>query len=155
MNEKRFVLIICGVIVLTLIISITIGISVHNSHKSIELDVDARYSEEEALKVKDMYNTEDMKREFLDVAENISSSVAAKLLDGSVTDTDSLAINIQNINMILSSSDWGALNLLRPTKWIGTWYLDGAGFLKFRFSSKTFEPDWVNDESVFEYIVLN
>lgn len=155
MNEKRFVLLISAVIALTVVISITIGINVHNAHKSLELNVDTEYSEENALKVRDMYNTEDMKNEFMDVAESISASISAKLLDGTVTDSTSLNKSIQNINMVLSSANWDTLNLVRPTKWIGTWYLDASGFVKFKFSSKTLEPDWVSDESVSKYIVLN
>lgn len=155
MNEKRFVLLIGTVIALTVVISVIVGINVHNAHKSLELNVDAEYSEENALKARNMYNTEDMKNEFMDVAESISASVSAKLLDGTVTDVSSLEQSIQNINAVLSSANWDTLKLVRPTKWIGTWYLDASGFVKFKFSSKTLEPDWVSDESVSEYIVLN
>lgn len=155
MNEKRFVLIISAVIALTVIISVIVGINVHNAHKSLELNVDTEYSEENALKARNLYNTEDMKNEFLDVAESISSSVSQKLLDGTVIDSASLNKSIQNINEVLSSTNWDTLSLVRPTKWIGTWYLDASGFVKFKFSSKTLEPDWAGDESVSKYIVLN
>lgn len=155
MNEKRFILIIFGAIALTIIISVIVGINVHNSNKSLELNVDTEYSEENALKAKEMYNTENMKDEFLNVVRDISQAVSAKLLDGRVTDDASLEASIKNINSVLASNSWDTLNVVRPTKWIGTWYLDSMGFLKFRFSNKTLEPDWVHDESVSEYIVLN
>lgn len=155
MNEKRFILIIFGAIALTIIISVIVGINVHNSNKSLELNVDTEYSEENALKAKEMYNTENMKDEFLNVVRDISQAVSAKLLDGRVTDDASLEASIKNINSVLASGSWDTLNIVRPTKWIGTWNLDSKGFLKFRFLNKTFEPDWVHDESVSEYIVLN
>ncbi len=155
MNDKRFILIIFGAIALTVIISVIVGINVYSSNKSLELNVDESYSEENALKAKDMYSTEKMRQEFLSTAQSISESVTTKLLDGSVTDNASLEASIKNINSVLASNSWDILNIVRPTKWIGTWYLDSMGFLKFRFLNKTFEPDWVHDESVSEYIVLN
>lgn len=155
MNEKRFILMIFCVIALTIIISVIVGINVSKAHKGLELNVDTEYSEENALKAKEMYNTENMKDEFLNVVQEISQAVSAKLLDGRVTDNASLEASIKNINSVLASSSWDTLNIVRPTKWIGTWYLDGMGFLKFRFFNKTLEPDWASDESVSKYIVLN
>lgn len=155
MNEKRFILIIFGAIALTIIISVIVGVNVSKAHKGLELNVDTEYSEENALRAKEIYNTEDMKDEFLNAVQEISQVVSARLLDGRVTDNASLEASIKNINSVLASNSWETLNTVRPTKWIGTWYLDSMGFLKFRFLNKTLEPDWVHDESVSEYVVLN
>lgn len=155
MNEKRFILIIFGAIALTIIISVIVGVNVHNANKGLELNVDTEYSEENALRAKEIYNTEDMKDEFLNAVQDISQAVSARLLDGRVTDNASLEASIKNINSVLASNSWDTLNTVRPTKWIGIWYLDSMGFLKFRFLNKTLEPDWVHDESVSDYVVLN
>lgn len=155
MNEKRFILVIFSAIALTLIISIIVCINAFSKNVIYTLNVDNEYSEESALKAKQLYDTSEMKDEFVQTFEEISAVLSSKLLDGTITDEQALRGSIKNINKTLSSNDWSALNLNRPVKWIGTWYLNDNGFLKFKFSSKAFEPSWVNQERVSEYIVLN
>lgn len=155
MNEKRFILVIFSAIALTLIISIIVCINAFSKNATYTLNVDNEYSEESALKAKQLYDTSEMKDEFVQTFEEISAVLSSKLLDGTITDEQALRESIKNINKTLSSNDWSALNLNRPVKWIGTWHLNDNGFLKFKFSSKAFEPSWVNQECVSEYIVLN
>ena len=155
MNEKRFILVIFSAIALTLIISIIDCINAFSKNATYTLNVDNEYSEESALKAQQSYDTSEMKDEFVQTFEEISAVLSSKLLDGTITDEQALRESIKNINKTLSSNDWSALNLNRPVKWIGTWYLNDNGFLKFKFSSKAFEPSWVNQECVSEYIVLS
>lgn len=154
MNEKRFILIIFSAIAVTVIISTFVCINVFSNNK-YSLEDNENYSEENALMVKQLYDTSDMEEEFVKTYEEISSVLSSKLLDGSITDEQSLLGEIKYINAVLLSNDWNSLNVVKPVKWLGTWYLDSNGFLKFRFSNKSIEPSWINNKSVSEYIVLN
>lgn len=157
MKDKIFVSAVIGIIVLTVAISVIVGVNVYSKNKVYVLDATSKdYLEEEnALKAKSIYDTKEMKEEFLTITEKLSNTVYSKLLDGTVTDDTSLKSFIANYNKILSTEHWESIGVDYPSEWIGTWYLDNNGFVKFKFATKTIEPEWVQDEEVQDYIVVN
>lgn len=157
MKDKIFVSVIIGIIVLTIIISVTVGISVYSKNKEFVLDAssDDYMEEENALKAKSIYDTKEMKEKFLTIAEKLSNAVYSKLLDGTVTDDSTLKSFVNRYNRVLATEDWESINVDYPSEWIGTWYLDNNGFVKFKFATKIIEPTWVQDEDVKDYIVAN
>ena len=42
-----------------------------------------------------------------------------------------------------------------PTYWNGTWSVDNKGKLKFKFSNKKIEPDWISDATVSNFVIAN
>ena len=157
MKEKIFVSAIISIIVLTVIISITVGVTVYNKDKMYVLDAASTdYLEEEnALKAKSQYDTKEMKQQFLTKAQELSNVIYAKMLDGTVIDDKGLQDFIQNYNRVLATEYWESIGVTYSNKWIGTWYLDNKGFVKFKFATKEIEPSWIQDEDVKDYIVVN
>lgn len=157
MNEKKFALGIVGIIIISAVISVIVGVSSYNNNKDCVLDANSNdyIDEEYALKAKEIYDTEQMKQEFIDTATSISSAISSKLLDGSVLNDKELKDAVYKYNKILSSSNWEELGVEKPKDWIGKWQLDENGFLKFKFSSENLQPDWITDSEVQDYILLD
>jgi len=157
MKDKIFVSVIIAAITLTVIISLIVGVSVYNKNKVYVLDAssDDYMEEENALKAKSIYDTKEMKEEFLTISQKLSNTVYSKLLDGTVTDESTLKSFVNRYNRILVTEDWESIGVDYPSEWIGTWYLDNNGFVKFKFAAKIIEPTWVQDEDVKDYIVAN
>jgi len=157
MKDKIFVSVIIAAITLTVIISLIVGVSVYNKNKVYVLDAssDDYMEEENALKAKSIYDTKEMKEEFLTISQKLSNTVYSKLLDGTVTDESTLKSFVNRYNRILVTEDWESIGVDYPSEWIGTWYLDNNGFVKFKFAAKIIEPTWVQDQDVKDYIVAN
>lgn len=157
MKDRIFVSVVIGLIALTVAISVVVGVTVYNRNKLFVLDAssDEYLEEENALKAKNMYDAKDMKEEFITTAKELSNVVYSKILDGSITDEQSLKKFIEQYNKVLDTDNWENLGLEYPSKWIGKWYLDNNGFVKFKFATNTIEPEWVNDTDVQDYIVVN
>lgn len=154
MNEKKFVFGIIGIISIAIIIALICVIYGINQEERFVLNAN-EYKEENALKAKEQYESEDAKQKFIQQAEQISASIYSKMLDGSIIDETGLSTSIAAYNTILLSNNWDRLGLDYPVQWIGTWFLNEQGFLKFKFKSESIEPNWVNDEDVSDYIELN
>jgi len=157
MKEKIFVSVIITAISLTVVISLIVGISVYNKNKIFVLDASSKdYLEEEnALKAKSQYDTKEMKQQFLTKAQELSNVIYSKLLDGTVIDDKGLQDFIKNYNRVLATEYWESLGVTYSNQWIGIWYLDNNGFVKFKFATKEIEPSWIQDEDVKDFIVAN
>lgn len=101
------------------------------------------------------YETSELKEMFLQDAEYIELKLANHLLDGSVTDQNSLNKKVGKINKQLKSNNWSNLEMVKTNNWNGIWFLDENGFLKFKFSSKENEPEWIKDSQIALYIIKN
>lgn len=152
MNEKKFVFAIILAISITVIISVSVVITSLNKNSKVALDLAV---EENAAKAKLTYDNQEMKEEFLDIAKTLSDSIYSKLLDGTITDEASLREKINTYNNILATNNWDTFGLKYSEKWIGTWYLNEQGFVKFKFAAKSIEPSWINAQDVVDYIVAN
>lgn len=157
MNEKKIIFLVIGVIGLVLIVCSSIVINTYNRNKPFVPNMSKinKIIEQDAYAAKSYYDTEEMKEEFITLLNKTLNAVSDKLLDGTVIDPTSLAQAVTKYNKILASNNWKELNLEFPTKWLGTWWLNDAGILKFKFASKDIEPNWVECNEVKEYVILN
>ena len=151
---KNKPLYIFGVILIAmLIIAISVVVSQYNKNKPI---VPGKYlevsSSNDMAKIKETYDSEEKKQQFLQTCEDIELAVANSFLDGSVTNDIELVSRIQKINGVLKSDDWSYLGLQMPDYWMGEWRLDEKGSVTFTFQSENIKPDWAQDEDVKKYI---
>lgn len=102
-----------------------------------------------------LYTTSQLKEMFLQDAKKIELKVSNLLLDGSVTDQNSLDKKVEKINNWLKKDNWKKLDLVNIDRWNGIWFLDKNGMIKFKFASKEIEPNWIKDNEVAVYIVEN
>lgn len=153
MLKNKSMLIFITILIAVIIIAISVVVSQYNKNKPIIPD---RYievsSSQDMLKVKNAYEVQGKKEEFLSICESIELATANKLLDGTVTNDEELSKAIGNINQILASDDWSALGLETEDYWMGKWLLDSKGAVKFEFKNNNIKPSWTKDEEIKKYI---
>ena len=142
-------------VILIAIVSIAISVVVlaYNKDKPIIPDKYIEVlSSNDMAKIKVAYDNDEKKQEFLKLCTSIELAVANKLLDGSVTNNQELAVAIGKINNVLVSNDWSYLGIDETTYWMGKWQLDTNGALSFTFQEDGIKPNWIQDEEVKKYI---
>ena len=142
-------------VILIAIVSIAISVVVlaYNKDKPIIPDKYIEVlSSNDMSKIKIAYEGDEKKQEFLNLCASIELAVANKLLDGSVTNDQELAVAISKINNVLVSNDWSYLGIDESTYWMGKWKLDTNGALSFTFQEADIKPNWAQDEDVKKYI---
>ena len=55
----------------------------------------------------------------------------------------------------LKKDSWSGILNNKSTYYVGQYILDEKCNIKFKFKSKEIEPNWINDEEVKKYIILN
>lgn len=142
-------------VILIAIVSIAISVVVlaYNKDKPVIPDKYIEVlSSNDMSKIKSAYEVEGKKEDFLNLCASIELAVANKLLDGSVTNEQELAVAIEKINNVLVSNDWSYLAIDESTYWMGKWQLDTNGALAFTFQEEDIKPNWAQDEDVKKYI---
>ena len=135
------------------IIAISVVVSVYNENKPIVPDQDIEViSSNDMLKVKNAYEVEGKKQEFLELCSKIELGVANKLLDGTVTNDSELKGAIEKINKVLLTGDWSYIGVEASTYWMGKWELNDSGSVTFTFRDNNLKPNWANDTDVKQYI---
>ena len=100
-------------------------------------------------------NIEQSKAIFVEMKNTIELKVANLMLDGSVTDNNSMEEKIEDINNLLENERWDKLGIIYNEEIKGNWSLDESGMVKFKFESKDVEPSWIVDTDIKEYIIKN
>ena len=153
MKKNLPIILIITVLAIIVIIAVSIVINNFNANKHINPDTNlTNLSENDLKKVKEDYEKEGKKEEFLGVCSEVELAVVNRILDGSVTNDDELAFAISKINSTLSSKDWSNLELSYPSYWMGTWRLNEKARLYFKFMYDEIKPSWANDTDVLKYV---
>lgn len=153
MLKNKPIYIFAIILIAVLVIAISVVVSQYNKNKPIVPNKAIQVvSSNDAQKIKNAYETEGKKEEFLSLCERIELAVANKLLDGTVTNDGELAQAITKINSVLKSDDWSYLSLESSSYWMGEWKLDSKGTLTFTFQNSDMKPSWTKDEDVKMYI---
>lgn len=153
MLKNKPIYIFAIILIAVLVIAISVVVSQYNKNKPIVPNKAIQVvSSNDAQKIKNAYETEGKKEEFLSLCERIELAVANKLLDGTVTNDGELAQAITKINSVLKSDDWSYLSLESSSYWMGEWKLDNKGTLTFTFQNSDMKPSWTKDEDVKMYI---
>lgn len=153
MEKNKPIYIFAAILIAIVTIAISVVVSVYNKNKPIVPDKYIEVtSSNDMSKIKIAYEADGKKQEFLDLCSKIELAVANRLLDGTVTNEQELALAISKINDVLKTDDWSYLGLEASTYWMGNWWLDSKGAVKFTFKENNMKPDWAQDEDAKVYI---
>ena len=153
MLKNKPIYVFALILIAIIIVAISVVVSQYNKNKPIVPDKSMEVlSSNDMLKIKQAYNTQEKKQEFITICKTIELAVANKLLDGTVTNDSELASAIENINNMFKTDDWSELGLESSTYWMGEWKLDDKGMITFTFQTDNIKPDWSQDEDVEIYI---
>ena len=152
---KKHIPIILFVVILAIVIFAMVKIVVgsYEKNKPINPNVNLENLNENDLnKIKEKYEDERKKDEFLKLCSDIELAVTNRILDGTVTNDSELKEAINEINNILKTTNWEALGISYPTYWMGNWKLNDEGKLQFSFKYNEIKPSWVEDKEVSKYV---
>ncbi|MNP75467.1 hypothetical protein D3C76_1725310 [compost metagenome] len=76
-------------------------------------------------------------------------------MNNSTLDKNSFKDIVKDMKKELSKSEWKLLNLEKSKYWSGNWSLTDEGDVKFKFSKKDIEPDWIKDNDISSMVILN
>lgn len=153
MLKNKPIYIFAAILIAIVTIAISVVVSVYSKNRPI---VPNKYikvtSLEDMVKIKTAYEEPGKKQEFLALCSKIELAVANRFLDGTVTNEQELALAISKINDVLKTDDWSYLGIESSTYWMGNWWLDSKGAVKFTFKENNIKPDWAQDEDSKVYI---
>lgn len=153
MLKNKPLIIFITILIAIIIIAISVVVSVYNKNKPIVPDNSVEVvSSNDMQKIKKTYESEGKKEEFLKVCSDIELAIANKFLNGTITNDDELAKEIEKINGVLKSKDWSYIGVKHTSYWMGDWQLDEKGSLTFTFSNTDIKPSWAQDSDVNKYI---
>lgn len=155
--KPRFYIILISVVLITLVISIYNVSSklkkqlvVGDNTDNVSLDYN-KYSDE----LKEQYNKEGQKNKFIEEYDNIQNKIGSYIILNSTTDESSFNSLVNSINEYIINGNWEKLELTKPTYFSGKYIVNNNGILKFKFSSKQIEPNWITDEDINTKIEFN
>ena len=122
-----------------------------NDNTNIENLDTSKYAKE----IVNQYNKEGQKELFLTEMDRIQNLVGMYLLSNITEEQSSLDKILKEVESELKSNNWNKILNNKSTYYKGEYSLDESGNLKFKFASKEIEPNWVKDEKVAKYIILN
>ncbi len=114
------------------------------------LDLD-KYSSD----IASMYNREGQMELFKNEMDRIQALVGEYIVEHMTISDKDLKNIIADINKELDKRTWNNIVSNKSTYYVGKYSVDEKGNVKFKFETKSIEPDWVLDESVSKYIILN
>lgn len=153
--KTRFIVILVAIIFISIILSINIilkniGKNITETSDILSMDVSSNKS-----KIKELYETSDQLNNFIVEQDKVQTSVGKYILENSTMESNSFANIKEKLDIELQKSEWESLDVKRSKFWSGSWILDETGTVKFKFSSKEIEPNWINDEKVNKLIIKN
>ena len=153
MLKDKPIYIFAAILIAIVTIAISVVVSSYNENKPIVPDQDIDVvSSNDMLKVRNAYEAEGKKQEFLNLCSKIELGVSNKLLDGTVTNDSELKAAIGKINQVLLTEDWSYIGVEASSYWMGKWALNDSGTVTFVFRDSALKPSWADDEDVKQYI---
>ncbi|MCX8075358.1 MAG: hypothetical protein N2749_07230 [Clostridia bacterium] len=143
------IIVIILILVLLIINSVKKDIVIDDSLNVMAINV-SKYSDE----IKIQYEKTGEKDKFINEYNIVQQSVGMYIMNNSTVDSTSYDNLLKDIKKELKKSDWSKLNMQKSTYWAGNWTVNDEGMVKFKFSSKKVEPDWIRDNDIsnmFEY----
>lgn len=146
------------VIVALLAILIVVAILV-NSNKKIEINETTKIGTLDSGKYKseivNLYNREGELNLFLKELNRVQSLIGTYVISNSTLQDNSFSNLIKKLNSEINLEKWNELKSEKSSYYNGTYSIDASGNLKFKFSSKDIEPNWIKDTTISRYIILN
>jgi cytoskeletal protein RodZ len=156
-NYKKFSIFL---IILLAIIIVIVSIIVNKKVKINEnTNISALNSKKNYEEILSKYNEEGMKDRFLADYDAVQTSSGMYMIENMSNEEDSLSKILESIRSDFNSSSdisiFTNLKIDKPTSWNGTWSVTDTGTVKFKFSNKNIEPDWIKNEDVANKVILN
>ena len=142
-DKKRFIAFILIVVVIVIIFFCVTNAKVEIKHTTDITKLDTKKYLNELAEI---YSNK--KDKFLEDYEKIQGGVGMYIISNTTLDDNSFSILYTDVNTILSSDDWGKIEVDKNTFWKGTWSINQDGILQFKFESKELEPNWIVDEDI-------
>ena len=129
------------------------------NNKKIEINDSTDISKLNATKycteIKSEYNKDENKNKFIGDCNKIQEKIGMYIINNSTLDDTSFENLISKLNENLADNNFSIIEMDNPTYWNGTWSVDNKGKLKFKFSNKKIEPDWISDVTVSNFVITN
>ena len=154
LDRKKFLIIVFSIVVIISVIIIVVSLN-----KKIEINDSTDISKLNATKycteIKSEYNKDENKNKFIDDCNKIQEKIGMYIINNSTLDDTSFENLILKLNENLADNNFSIIEMESPTYWNGTWSVDNKGKLKFKFSSKKIEPNWISDVTVSNFVITN
>lgn len=154
LDRKKFLIFVFSIVVIISVIIIVVSLN-----KKIEINDSTDISKLNATKycteIKSEYNKDENKNKFIDDCNKIQEKIGMYIINNSTLDDTSFENLISKLNESLADNNFSIIEMDNSTYWNGTWSVDNKGKLKFKFSNKKIEPDWISDVTVSNFVITN
>ena len=154
LDRKKFLIFVFSIVVIISVIIIVVSLN-----KKIEINDSTDISKLNATKycteIKSEYNKDENKNKFIDDCNKIQEKIGMYIINNSTLDDTSFENLISKLNENLADNNFSIIEMDNPTYWNGTLSVDNKGKLKFKFSNKKIEPDWISDDTVSNFVITN
>lgn len=154
LDRKKFLIFVFSIVVIISVIIIVVSLN-----KKIEINYSTDISKLNATKycteIKSEYNKDENKNKFIDDCNKIQEKIGMYIINNSTLDDTSFENLISKLNENLADNNFSIIEMDNQTYWNGTWSVDNKGKLKFKFSNKKIEPDWISDVTVSNFVITN
>lgn len=154
LDRKKFLIFVFSIVVIISVIIIVVSLN-----KKIEINDSTDISKLNATKycteIKSEYNKDENKNKFIDDCNKIQEKIGMYIINNSTLDDTSFENLISKLNENLADNNFLIIEMDNPNYWNGTWSVDNKGKLKFKFSNKKIEPDWICDATVSNFVITN
>lgn len=152
-DMKRFGIAIGILVALIIIIGIIIATVINSGYN--ENNISSANAKKYSNEILNKYETKEMKQEFINNYIKVQNAVGMYIMNNTTTEEGSFDNIILKLRKVLKSNNWEVINIEKPDLWNGEWQLDQDGNVKFKFSIKDIEPNWVKDIDISSKIILN
>ena len=154
LDRKKFLIFVFSIVVIISVIIIVVSLN-----KKIEINDSTDISKLNATKycteIKSEYNKDENKNKFIDDCNKIQEKIGMYIINNSTLDDTSFENLISKLNENLADNNFSIIEMDNTTYWNGTWSVDNKCKLKFKFSNKKIEPDWISDVTVSNFVITN
>ncbi len=130
-----------------------------NSNKKISINEYSNISELNASKysseIVNLYNRDGQLDLFLTEMNRVQSLVGIYLISNSTLKENSFSDLIKDLNKEINNDNWLKLDSEKSKYYNGKYTIDDTGNLKFKFGNKNMEPNWINNDNISRYVILN
>ena len=154
LDRKKFLIFVFSIVVIISVIIIVVSLN-----KKIEIndstDISKLNATKYCIEIKSEYNKDENKNKFIDDCNKIQEKIGMYIINNSTLDDTSFENLISKLNENLADNNFSIIEMDNPNYWNATWSVDNKGKLKFKFSNKKIEPDWISDVTVSNFVIIN
>lgn len=110
-----------------------------------------KYSKE----IINLYNRDGELDKFLKEMNRVQTLVGTYIISNTTLNEELFNQLIKTLNKEINEEKWVTLDSEKSKYYTGVYSVDKSGNIKFKFSSKNIEPDWINNQKIVRYVILN